>query len=323
MRNKQIAQLFSSIADILELQAVPFKPQAYRRAALTIEGLQEDIEEIYKRNELEEIPGIGKSLAEKIEEVIKTGKLDYYDYLKKKTKIDIENLRSIPGLGPKKIKVLNQKLGIRNLFDLEEAIKKKKIQKLAHFGEKSEQVLLKGLEYLKTKPHRLPYAQVYSLAQELLTYFKQFSFVEKVEICGSFRREEETIGDLDVLVVSKKPKEVMNAFVTFSKVKEVLSQGPTKTSVRITDGFQIDLRVVNEKQFGSALLYFTGSKEHNIELRRIALSKGYTLSEYGLFTLKDKRWIAGRTEEEIYKKLGLYYVLPKQRKEGLLRKLTS
>ncbi len=313
MKNLEIAIILNNIADILELQEVPFKPQAYRKAAMTVENLSEDIFVVYKRGELEELPGIGKAIAEKITELLETGKLEYYNKLKKEADLDIEELLSIPSLGPKKIKLLYQKLKIRNLHDLEKALRDHKIRELSGFGEKTELLLTEGLQFIKTKPKRFLYFQVQPFVQEILQKLIKVKDVQKVEIAGSFRRGKETIGDLDFLAVSTKPKEVMAAFVALPDVKEILAQGETKSSIRFSNGLQVDLRVVQEKQFGSAMNYFIGSKEHNVALRKLALSKGFTLSEYGLFTVKEKRWMAGRTEEEIYKKLDMQYIPPELR----------
>ena len=328
MKNLEVVQILNTIADILELQNVQWKPQAYRKAARSIEALSEDIAEIAKRGELRKIPGIGEAISEKIEEIIKTGKLRYYEQLKKDIKIDLEQLSSIPGLGPKKIKVLYEKLKIKNISDLEKAIRQKKLQKIEGFGEETEKKILHGIELQKTKPKRFLYAQAAPIVAEILTALKKYSFVKKVEVAGSFRRGKETVGDLDFLVVSSQPEKVMEVFIKISDLAEVLAHGTTKSSIRLKNGLQIDLRVVAEKEFGSAMNYFIGSKEHNVELRKLALSKGYTLSEYGLFKLKKskkerkeektteavgKTWVAGRTEEEIYDKLKLQYIPPELR----------
>ncbi len=313
MKNLEIARILNTIADILELQEVQFKPQAYHKAAMAIESLTEDIAEIHKRDELEEIPGVGKHIAEKIVEIIQTGKLKYYEKLKKEVKIDIEQLNAIPGLGPKRIKVLYKKLGVKNVADLEKAIRTGKLQQLAGFGEETAKNLAQGIEFLKTKPGRFLYAQAAPLVNEFLARFSKYHFVQKIEVAGSFRRGKETVGDLDFLVISKQPEKVMNALTSLPDVKEVLAKGTTRSSILLKNGLQVDFRVLKEKEFGSAMLYFIGNKEHNVELRKLSLSKGYTLSEYGLFRLKDKKWVAGRTEDEIYQKLGLRYLEPELR----------
>ncbi len=313
MKNLLIAKILNNIADILELQGINFKPQAYRKAALSVEGLAEDIEELYQQGKLQEIPGVGGSIAEKIEEIIKTGKLQYYDKLKKEIKIDIEELNSIPGLGPKKIKILYQKLQVKNVKDLEAAIKNGKLQQLAGFGEETAKNLLKGIEFFKTNPQRFLYAQALPIVNQIIEKLKKNPAVDKIEVAGSFRRGKETVGDLDILVSSPQPEKVMDAFVSLPDVKDILAQGTTKSSLRLSNGLQVDLRVVKDTEWGSALLYFIGSKDHNVELRKLALSKGYTLNEYGLFRVKNKKWVAGKMEQEIYGKLGMDYIEPELR----------
>ncbi|MBI2668394.1 DNA polymerase/3'-5' exonuclease PolX [Candidatus Woesearchaeota archaeon] len=316
MKNLDIAKILYNIADILELQEVLFKPLAYRKVALALESLSEDAGDIYTKGGLKalmEIPGVGEHIAVKMEEIIQTGKLKYYDDLKKEIKVDIEQLNKIPTLGPKKIKLLYQELGIKTVDDLEKAILQGKLRDLHGFGEETEKNLLKGIELIKTRPQRFLYAHALPLVQEITRRLQQGDGVQRVEITGSFRRGKETVGDLDFLVISDKAEKVVNLFTAMPDVKEVLAKGSTRSSVRLTNGLQVDLRVLKEKEFGSAMLYFIGNKEHNVELRKLALRKGYTLSEYGLFRLKGKRWVAGRTEDEVYKKLGLQYIEPELR----------
>lgn len=313
MKNQLIVKILNNIADILELQEVEFKPVAYRRAAQSIESLSEAIEDIYERGELEEIPGVGKHIAEKIAEIIETGKLKYYEKLKKEIKVDVESLNEIPGLGPKKIKVLYKKLGIKDIADLEKVLKQHKVRELEGFGEKTEETLLHGIELLKKRPSRFLYIHAIPVVEMITKTLEKHDFVKKIEIAGSYRRGKETVGDLDFLVVSSQPKKVMDVFTSMKDVKEILAKGETKSSVRLSNGLQVDLRVVNEKEYGAALLYFIGSKEHNVELRKLALKKGWTLNEYGLTTLKGNKWIAGRTQEEIYQKLGLRFIEPELR----------
>ncbi|MEK6940037.1 MAG: DNA polymerase/3'-5' exonuclease PolX, partial [Nanoarchaeota archaeon] len=273
----------------------------------------EDIEDIYERNELEEIPGVGKHIAEKIAEIIETGKLKYYEKLKREVKVDVEGLNEIPSLGPKKIKVLYKKLGVKDVTDLEKVLKQHKVRELEGFGEKTEETLLHGIELLKKRPSRFLYIHAMPIVEMVTKTLKGYDFVKSVEIAGSYRRGRETVGDLDFLAVSSQPEKVMNVFTSMDEVKEVLAKGETKSSVRLSNGMQIDLRVVSEKQYGAALLYFIGSKEHNVELRKLALKKGWTLNEYGLTTLKGNKWVAGKTQEEIYHKLGLRFIEPELR----------
>ena len=313
MKNLEIARILNHIADILELQEVQWKPQAYRKAAQAVEFLTEDIKDIYKRGELEDIPGVGEHIAKKIEEILKTGGLKYFTQLKKQVKVDIEQLNMIPSLGPKKIKILYKKLGVKNVNDLESAIKKGKLETLSGFGKKTEAFLLEGIGIVKSRPKRFLYVQALPIVNEIKEIFSKHDFVQKVEAAGSFRRGRETIGDLDFIAVSNKPGEVMKIFTSLPDVKKIAAKGTTKSSIRLRNGLQVDLRVVKEKEFGSALLYFIGNKQHNIELRKIALRKGYTLSEYGLFQREGKKWVAGRTEEEVYKRLRMQYIPPELR----------
>ena len=316
MKNQEVVRILNTIGDILELQNVAFKPIAYRKAAMTVEGLTEDVEEVYGKeglSGLQRLPGIGEHIAKKIEEIILSGKLRYFEQLKNEIDIDVEGLRQISGLGPKKIKVLYDRLHVRSVADLEKALKRHAVSKLEGFGEKTEDLLMKGLVFLKTKPRRFLYAQALPYVVMIQRELGGVRGVERVEVAGSFRRGKETVGDLDFVVVSDEPEKVMEKFVHLADVKEVLSHGQTKSSIRFSNGLQVDLRVVREKEFGSALLYFIGNKEHNVEIRKLALHKGYTLNEYGLFRLPGKKWIAGRTEHEIYSKLGLRYIEPELR----------
>ena len=314
MQNEEVARILFEISEYLAMQNIAFKPRAYEKAAQTIADLEEDINDIYKKGglkSLEQIPGVGKSIAEKIEELLKTGKLKYYEGLKKKTPVDLSQFFGIEGLGPKKIKVLHQKLGITDLKELEKAAKTGKIRNLEGFGAKSEESILKGIEFARGHSGRFLLGYTVPLAEKIESRLKVLPGVEKVAIAGSYRRFKETVGDLDMLVVSKKPKEVMDYFVSQPEVARVLAHGKTKSSVTLENGMDVDIRVVLAKSYGAALAYFTGSKDHNVAMRMIAQKKGWKLNEYGLFS-GDKQ-IAGKTEEEIYKKLGLTYVEPEMR----------
>ncbi len=315
MKNIEIAKMFYEIADILEMQGVNWKPAAYRKAARALESLSEDIEEIYKKGKLEEIPGIGQALAEKIKEYIETGKIHKYDELKKTVPKGITKLMEIQGLGPKKVKILYKKLGISSVKDLEKAAKQHKISKLPLFKEKTEENILKGLELYKTGEERTLLHLIIPIAERITNDLRNLKEVDQIVAAGSFRRRKETVRDIDILVTSKNPEKIMDFFTSMPLVKRVLAKGSTKSSVIIKEGIQIDLRVVEPGIFGSALLYFTGSKEHNIALRGLAIKKGYKLSEYGLFTKKDNKRVAGRTEEEVYKKLGMAYIEPELRED--------
>ncbi len=314
MKNQAIAKIFYEIADFLEMEGVAFKPYAYQKAALTLETLEQDVENIYKKGgikALEEIPGIGKSIAEKIEEYLKTGRIKYYEQFKKKTPINLEEIIAVEGMGPKKAKVLYQKLRIRNLKDLEKAAKAHKIAPLFGFGEKTERNILEGIAFLKRSKGRFLLGEIMPTVKEVYQKLKNLKNVERIDLAGSVRRMKETIGDVDFLIISKKPEKVMDFFVSLPGIIKIWGKGMTKASVRMKEGFDMDIRVVPARSYGSALQYFTGSKEHNIATRKIALDKGLKLSEYGLF--RDKRMIAGKTEEEIYKALKMQWIPPELR----------
>jgi len=314
MFNQAIAKIFSDIALYLEMDNMPFKPQAYEKAGLVLEGLNEDVAEIYKKaglKGLEAIPGVGKGLAEKIEEYLKTGKIRSYEQLKKKMPVDIEALTAMEGLGPKMVKLLYQKLKIKNLTDLEKAAKAGQIRGLARFGLKSEQNILQGIEFLKRDKGRFALGKIYPKVEEIYKKLAGLKEVEKISLAGSLRRMKETIGDADFLVVSKNPEKVMDFFVNLPGVVKVWDKGLTKSSVRMEDGLDVDARVAPAKSYGAAWQYFTGSKEHNIALRKIAIEKGLKLNEYGLF--KGAKMLASKTEEDIYQALGMVLIPPEIR----------
>ena len=312
--NQEIARILYEIGEYLDMQGVAFKPRAYEKAAETIESLQEETTDIYKRGGLkavEDIPGVGVSIAEKIEELIKTGRLKYYDGLKKKTPVDLSELTAVEGLGPRKIKLLYQKLGVKNLKDLERVAKTGKISKLEGFGVKSEENILKGIEFVKKSGGRFILGFVMPEIRMIENRLRALRGIKRAEAAGSVRRRKETIGDADILVISDSPKSVMDYFVSMPEVVRVFAHGETKSAVKLKNGMDVDVRVLPEESYGAALNYFTGSKDHNIALRQLAVKKRYKLSEYGLFD--GKKQIAGRTEEEIYRALGLDYIEPEMR----------
>jgi DNA polymerase (family 10) len=314
MKNQEIANIFYEIADFLEMEGVAFKPYAYQKAAITLETLEKDVTDIFEeggRVALEKIPGIGKSIAEKIEEYLKTGKIKYYQDLKEKTPINMEELTAVEGLGPKRVKVLYQKLGIRNLKDLEKAAKGHEIASLFGFDIKTEKNILEGIAFLKRSKGRFLLGEILAEVKEILEKLKSLKEVGQISVAGSVRRMKETIGDVDVLVTTKNPKKIMDFFVQLPGIIKVWGRGPTKSSIRMRQGFDVDLRVVQKKSYGSALQYFTGSKEHNIITRRIAISKGLKLNEYGVF--RGKKMIAGWSEKGVYRALGLPWIEPELR----------
>ena len=316
--NREIATKLTEMAAILEMQGVAFKPRAYEKAALGVESLDREAVEIYKEGglkALEEIPAVGKGIAGHIEEMVKTGSFQEYEQLKKKIPVDVSGLLAVEGIGPQMIKVLWQKLRIKNLAQLEKAAQQGKIHGLPHFGLKSEEKILKGIEFLKSSGGRRVLGFILPEIRALEKMIQSFDGVEKAVVVGSVIRRRETIGDIDILAVSSKPEKVMEQFVALPVIAHVYGKGLTKTNVRLKNGLDADLRVIPKESFGAALNYFTGSKDHNIALRDIAIKKGMKLNEYGLY--KGKKTIAGKTEEEIYHALGLKQVPPPEIRENM------
>jgi len=314
MTNADIARVMREIAVFLDMDGVPFKPRAYEKVAYAIEAVDEPIAGIYQRGGIkavEEIPGVGKSIAEKIVTLIDTGKLPYYEELRKKTPVDVAGLTAIEGLGPKNIKTLYQEIGVRTVADLEKAALAGKIRELPHFGEKSEQKILKGIGFLKQRSGRFPLGAVLALMSEIEARLVKVPGVHRVAIAGSIRRRKETVGDGDILVIARKPEAVMDYFVAMPEVVHVHGKGHTKSSVKLNTGMDVDLRVVPAASWGAALNYFTGSKDHNVALRRLAIEKKLKLNEYGVF--RGDKAVAGKTEEEVYGVLGLPYIPPELR----------
>jgi len=310
--NKDLAEKLNDIADILDIEGVNWEPRAYRTAALTIAGLSEDISKVYKEGRLLELEGVGKSIANSIKEYIETGKISKYEDLKKKYPIDFESFRKIRGMGPKRAYILYRKLGVKTIDDLKKALDEGKIQKIEGFGKKSEEELRNNLDsFMKIKNDRLLLGYVIEYADSLIEKLRKSGLFERVEIAGSMRRMRETIGDIDILAISEKPEECMDFFSKMDEVKGVVVKGPTKTTVELGIGTTCDIRVLPKESFGAAMQYFTGNKDHNVKLRKIAISKGLKLNEYGLF--KGKKSIAGKSEEEIYNKLGMDFIPPELR----------
>ena len=316
MKNKDVAQIFNEIADLLEIKGDnPFRIRAYRRAALNIETLSKDVADIPK-NELMKIPGIGKDLAEKIEEYVRSGNIPSYEALKKEVPESLGLLLSVPGLGPKTAKLLFDELKVKSLEDLEHFAEQHMLSRLPGIKEKTEDNILKGLAMLKRGRERRPLGKVMPIAQEIFEHLKHEAPVHKLTIAGSIRRRKDTIKDIDILATSSDPRSVMKVFVGLPQVKDVVMKGPTKSSIVIPEGLQVDLRVVEEENFGAALAYFTGSKSHNIRLREIAVRKGLKVNEYGIFREKDGRRLGGEKEEDIYRLLGLSYIPPELREDS-------
>ncbi len=316
MKNPEITRIFNEIADLLEIKGEnPFRIRAYRRAALNIESLSTDISSA-SEGELLKIPGIGHDLAGKILEYIQTGKILAYDDLRKEVPGGLSLLLSIPGLGPKTAKLLFEKLQVKDMHDLERLAREHKLTGLPGIREKTEEHIIKGIEMLKRGMERQPLGKVLPIAKEIVDDLRENAPVNQIQIAGSIRRWKDTVKDIDILATSKNPKAVMNAFIHLPGVKEVIMHGPTKSSVIVHEGLQVDLRVVDEDCFGAALAYFTGSKAHNIRLREMAVRSGLKINEYGVFREKDQKKLGGRREEEVYRLLGLPFIAPELREDA-------
>ena len=316
MNNQEIARMFYEISGYLEMEGVPFKPYAYQKAALTLETLEDDIGTIYRKGglkALKEIPSIGENIAKKIEEILTTGKLGYYEEFKKKIPIDLGEIVRVEGMGPKKAKLLYDKLGVTNLKQLEDAARSGTIAPLAGFGEKTQKNIIEAIEFLKRSHGRFLLGEILPVANEVMGRLKTLKEVNKISVAGSLRRMTETVGDVDILVTSESPSKIMDFFAAMPGVVRVWGKGSTKSSVRMKEGFDMDLRVIPDESYGAALQYFTGSKDHNIALRKIAIDQGLKLSEWGLF--RGSKSIAGKTEEDVYRALGMRWMPPEIRED--------
>lgn len=312
LKNHEIASLFERIADIMELKGEnTFRINSYRKAARVIGDLTEDIEEIAKTQKLTDIPGIGKGTAEKIIEYINTGKMSKYEEVKKGVSEETVGLMQIPGLGPKTVSLLSRELGIVGLRDLENALQAGKLKGLFGVGEKKIENIAKGIELFKISQQRISIGLAYPIVERIIAELQRNPHMKDIQAAGSLRRMKETVGDIDILVSGAKGAEIVKAFAKMRGVTQVLAAGDTRGSVRVEEGVQVDVRVVCEDDFGSALQYFTGSKEHNIHLREIAKKKGFKINEYGIF--KGDKKVGGRFEQEIYRILGMDWIPPELR----------
>ncbi len=323
MTNAEIAAVFARIALILDLKGGenPFRIRAYERAAIVIQNLPKDLHAVYEEGgikALEDLPGVGEDLAQKIEEMLKTGSLQFLSNLEKKMPEGLLEIMEIEGLGPKKTKQLYTKFKVQSIKELTKLAKSGKIEKLPGWGKKSVENVLRGIEQRKLVKGRLPLPQAQGLAHEIIEALRKTKLCEKLEIAGSFRRCRENMGDLDFLATSREPGKVMDAFCTLPQVASITAKGETKSTVFLKAGLDADLRVVPEEAYGAALLYFTGSKDHNVILRRLGIEKGLTISEYGVYKGTAKRkgaFVAGRTEEEVYAAVGLPFIPPELRED--------
>jgi DNA polymerase (family 10) len=314
--NTAIADIFYEIADLLDMQGVQWKPRAYRNGARALESA-DDVEQTYRsggRKALLDIAGIGEALADKIIEYLENGKIREYEKLTAKLPAGVHDMMHIMGVGPKKAWRLYKELSIKSVSELEKAAKAGKLQKLSGFGAKSEQDILRGIETLKKGHQRMPLGKAWTLCNDIVARLRRVPGVQKIEPSGSLRRRQETVGDIDVLVISTKPAAVMDAFATMPNVERILAKGPTKSAVLLREGLTADVRVLEPRSFGAALQYFTGNKEHNVAVRQLAIKKSYKLNEYGLF--KGTKYVAGKNEEDVYKKLGLRWIPPELRQNN-------
>ncbi|MEW5707364.1 MAG: DNA polymerase/3'-5' exonuclease PolX [Pseudomonadota bacterium] len=315
VHNADIAAMFGEIADLLEIQgANPFRVRAYRNAARTVEGLGRDLAALVKAGEdLTELPGIGEDLAAKIKEAVETGRLAFLDRLHKELPPAITELLKIPGLGPKRVKALYHDLGVQTLEQLARAARDGRIRELPGFGAKTEEKILEAVQAHLSGARRFKLAVAAQYAAPLVEHLRKAPGVGRVVVAGSFRRMRETVGDLDILVTTTLPEQAVQRFAGYEEVKEVLSKGGTRASVVLRCGLQVDLRVVAEESYGAALHYFTGSKAHNIAVRRLAQERGLKVNEYGVYRGEER--IAGRTEEEVYATVDLPYIPPELRED--------
>ncbi len=315
-KNKKLAEIFERIADILEfLGDNIYRVNSYRRAAELIPGIQEDIEELWRRGKLSKLPGIGSSMAQKIEEFLNTGTLKKYEDLRKKVPEDLIDLMEVPGVGPKTLRAAYDRLGVRTKEDFMRVLRDGSLARLPGFGPKKVQNILKGLELWRSTRERIPLIEAYTIAQEVLEYMRGEEAVREISVAGSLRRMKETIGDIDILVSAERKDwaKVHERFVSYPEVERVLAKGETKSSVVLRNGRQVDLRTVPPESWGAALQYFTGSKDHNVRLRDIAKEKGLKVNEYGVFRADTEERIGGSTEEEVYSIVGMQWIPPEIR----------
>ncbi len=317
MKNFEVARLFDLMADVLELRGEnPFRIRAYRRAAQNVESLTEDVEVVARDGRLDDVPGVGKDLAGKIVEYLETGKVKEIDAAKRGIPRGVVDLLNVPGVGPKTAKLLYEREGVRTLARLEALARAGKLRGLPGIQAKTEENILKGIALVRGGQERMPLGRALPLADELASALARVPGVVRVEVAGSIRRRKETIGDIDLLVVSARPERTIDAFVHLPQAAETVEAGHTKAAIRHREGIRVDLRVVAAESFGAALVYFTGSKQHNIRVRELGVKRGLRISEYGVFRQKSGRRIAGTTEEQVYASVGLPWIPPELREEA-------
>jgi DNA polymerase (family 10) len=314
MKNKELADLFEKMADILEFKGEnPFKIRAYRKASRILGDLTQDIGEITESGKLKDVPGIGEGMAQKIVEYLKTGKIAKYEEIRKGVSDELIGIMDIPGMGPKTLSLIHREKGIGNLSQLEKAVEDGSLIGLPGIGEKKVENIKRGIELLKQSKGRMNLGIAFPLAKRIVEALREKTGLRKIEWAGSLRRMRENIGDIDILATGPNHEKIVTTFTHLPEVKEVLASGETKASVIVAGGVQIDLRVVEEDSYGAALQYFTGSKGHNIHLRGIAKAKGIKINEYGVF--KGEKKIGGKEEKDVYKVLGMGWIEPELRED--------
>ena len=314
MTNQEIADILVHISEILDIQGEnPFKIRAYIKAAETVEGLTYQLSSLEDQSKMKELPGIGEAIAKKMTELLETGKLKYYEDLKKSEYAPLTEFLRIPGVGPKHARLVFDQLGVKTTAQLKKAAEKRKLRELPGLGEKVEQNILQGIEQVQKYKERLPLAFIYPRAQGILEDMGNVTEVKKITLAGSLRRMRETIADVDILVASTEPEPVMDAFVNLPQSRKIIAKGETKSSILTRDGFQVDLRVVKPESYGAAQHYFTGSKAHNIRIRSLGIDRKLKVNEYGVF--RGKKSVAGKTEEEVFKSVGLPFIPPELRED--------
>ena len=320
IHNREIADLLSRLADLLEIDgANDFRVRAYRQAAQTITGLSETLaDRVHQGDDLTDIPDVGEGMAEKIRTIVATGALPQLDELEERLPAELSEMMKLSGLGPKRVKALHQDLGIETLDDLRQAVDQRQVRGVPGLGPKTERKIGERLAAWQGEERRTRLIEAEEVARPLVDYLKAIDGVKNLVVAGSFRRRKETVGDLDILVTAKRGTPLMERFSEYDEVSEVASRGETRSTVILDSGMQVDLRLVPQVSYGAALHYFTGSKGHNIAVRRMGVEKGLKINEYGVFRGDDR--VAGRTEEEVYESVGLPYIEPELREDrGELR----
>ncbi len=316
--NHEIGKIISKLADLLDISGEnQFKVRAYRNAAQSISNSSQSIPDMIKQGkDISKIPGIGKSIAEKVKEYIETGHIKRLDDVEKKVPGELTEMIKMTQLGPSRVKSLYKELKIKNINDLEEAAKKNKIKNLEGFGQKTQDNILKEIQRYKKEgdqKKRLKWVFAEEITNDYINYLTKHKDVKNISPAGSYRRKKETVGDMDILITCNDTGKVMDHFVKYDEVRNVIAKGKTKSSVLLKSGLQVDLRAVPEESYGAALLYFTGSKAHNVAIRGIARDQNYKLNEYGIY--KSEKRVAGKTENEMYKAIGLRYIEPELRED--------